>query len=160
MDTGQSLTFVQEGDNAHDCYAVAVKGRCRGTLAPQIVGHVPLELSRYIFFALHHGCGFSATVEREKPTRSPITQGGLEIICNVKVVWDNPAGLDLLKGLVNMYSVENNEQDDSAEILRNLGDLLNITMEAGMEVEQAVGGDIINDEETAPDIVVLDTDEE
>ena len=158
--SGQHLTFVQERENAHDCYAVAVKGRCKGTLAPQIVGHVPLELSRHVFFALQHGCAFSATVEKEKPTTSPLIQGGLEIRCNVKVVWDKPAGLDVLKSLVNKYSIENNEKDDSAEILRELGDLVKITIE-DREVEEAVGENLVNDEETAPDIVVLmDSDEE
>ena len=62
--------------------------------------------------------------------------------------------------LVNKYSIENNEKDDSAEILRELGDLVKITIE-DREVEEAVGENLVNDEETAPDIVVLmDSDEE
>ena len=70
------------------------------------------------------------------------------------------AGLDVLKSLVNKYSIENNEKDDSAEILRELGDLVKITIE-DREVEEAVGENLVNDEETAPDIVVLmDSDEE
>ena len=90
--------------------------------------------------------------------RSPLTQGGLEIQCNVKVVWENPSGLNILKGQVSKYSVEDNERDDSAEILRDLGELVKINIE---EDEDAVGEDSNNDEDTAPDIVVLmDTDEE
>ena len=53
--------------------------KCSGFLTPIIVGHVPLELSRIVFYAIQHGCVFSGKVQKERPVRSPLTQGGLEI---------------------------------------------------------------------------------
>ena len=40
----------------------------------------------FVFFALKHGCDFSVTVAIEKPTRSPPTQGGLEIQCGISLL--------------------------------------------------------------------------
>ena len=75
-------------------------------------------------------------------------------------MWDKPTRLDLLKRLVSNYSVENNEKVESAEIVRDMGDLTKITMDQD-EVEEleAVGDSLMIDEETALDIVVF-TDEE
>lgn len=125
---GQELSFVQEADNVYDCFAVAVKTKCKGSLAPQeIVGHVPLELSRFIFFAIQHGCSFSAKVLTQKPVRSPLVQGGLEVVCAVSASWSNCAGLAVLEQVTgSKYSVDNNEKDDSTEILKNIGDVLKI----------------------------------
>ena len=101
-----------------------------------------------------------------KPKRSPLTQGGLEILCTVEVVWDNSALASVLKGLVNQYSVDNNEKDDSSEILEELGGLVNTHMEEEeVQMEQDHDEDIvmINDEaEPAPRIVqiLLDSDED
>ena len=73
----------------------------------------------------------------------------------------------VLKGLVNQYSVDNNEKDDSSEILEELGGLVNTHMEED-EVQMEQDHDyqdivMINDEaEPAPRIVqiLLDSDED
>ena len=89
-----------------------------------------------------------------------------EILCTVEVVWDNSALASVLKGLVNQYSVDNNEKDDSSEILEELGGLVNTHMEEEeVQMEQDHDEDIvmINDEaEPAPRIVqiLLDSDED
>ena len=91
------------------------------------MGHVPLELSRFFFFAIQHGCSFSAQVLKQKPVRSPLVQGGLEIVCAVNASWGNVEGLAVLEQVTSSkYSVENNEKDDSSEILKNIGDVLKI----------------------------------
>ena len=52
---GQELTFHREFNNDFDRSTVAGKTLLPGKLAPSIVGHVPRELSRYIWYALRYG---------------------------------------------------------------------------------------------------------
>ena len=42
----------QEKDNKHDRFAVAGQTILPGTIFPSTVGHIPIELSRYIWHAL------------------------------------------------------------------------------------------------------------
>ena len=45
-----------------------------------VVGHVPQEMSRFVYFFLHHGGSVDGTVEDERYRPSPIAKGGLEIV--------------------------------------------------------------------------------
>ena len=45
-----------------------------------VVGHVPQDISRFVYFFLHHGGSIHAVVEDEKYRPSPIAKGGLEIV--------------------------------------------------------------------------------
>ena len=54
---------MNEPENRYDCYAVAVKSKLPGFLTDIIVGHVPIELSRYLFYAQEHGCAFTVRVK-------------------------------------------------------------------------------------------------
>ena len=67
-----------------DYCAVAVKRDTQG----EIIGHVPIEISMHIFYAIQHGCLFKATISDDQHHTSPITQGGLEIKVNVKFSWE------------------------------------------------------------------------
>ena len=49
-------------------------------LVADVVGHVPQEISRFVYFFLHHGGSVDATVEDERYRPSPIAKGGLEIV--------------------------------------------------------------------------------
>ena len=53
------------------------------------VGHVPIEISRFINFAIVHGCNFKLSVVEPRPVRSPLVQGGLEIKATMTVDWDD-----------------------------------------------------------------------
>ena len=115
------LTFCHEKDNPHDPFAVAIKGKLKSTVAPITVGHVPIEISRFVFFSLERGCNYSAEVLEKKPSRSPLQQGGLEIKCRVRVTCTNQELLEMLKGFILMnYSIDACLKDDSAEILKSL----------------------------------------
>lgn len=60
---------------------MAVKS-ARDRVAAITIGHLPLEISRQIFFFVQHGGMLSAKVNSTARKRSPIVQGGLEIeIC-------------------------------------------------------------------------------
>ena len=51
----------------------------------QIVGHLPMEISRSCFFLTLRGAALSCIINDTKYYRSPIVQGGLEILCNLRV---------------------------------------------------------------------------
>ena len=47
---------------------------------PYIVGHIPLEILRYVWFFLVRGGKFEAKMHDPRYRPSPIPKGGLEII--------------------------------------------------------------------------------
>ena len=59
---GQELTFHREFNNDFHRSAVAGKTLLPGKLAPSIVGHVPREVSRYIWYALRYGAIMTAEI--------------------------------------------------------------------------------------------------
>ena len=60
-----------------------------GKLTRSIVQHVLHKLSQYIWYALQYGAIITAEVKDKHPQRSPLTQGGLEIITAMSIVWDD-----------------------------------------------------------------------
>ena len=85
---GQQLHAEKEKDKIalmHDPYAVAWKMKTRDKLIPNIVGHVPKELSRAAWFFLQRGGEISGRVFDEKYRPSPIPNGGLEIMLEVEL---------------------------------------------------------------------------
>ena len=63
-----------------DQYAVAWMTKSKEKLLANVAGHVPQEISRFVYFFLHHGGIVDATVEDERYRPSPIAKGGLEIV--------------------------------------------------------------------------------
>ena len=61
-------------------YAVAWMMKNKKKLVPDVVGHVPKEISRFVYCFLHHGGSIDAVVEDERYRPSPIAKGGLEIV--------------------------------------------------------------------------------
>ena len=49
-------------------------------MTPLTVGHIPLEISRFVYFFLERGGKKEAKVYRTKCEESPIPKGGLEIV--------------------------------------------------------------------------------
>jgi len=134
------LTFVQEKDlNKYDPCAVAVKGTFKENIAPIVIGHVPVEISRYVYHSLSRNCRYTIKVCDRKPYRSPLTQGGLEVRCSVTAFWENEEWLGILKQHVEeKYSVT--IQDDSNSILKELiasdsGDTVEPESCSGSELE-------------------------
>lgn len=117
---GEALSFFQEPDNIYDCCAVAVKK----DIHDEVIGHVPIEISRHIFYAIQYGCVFKATVSDDRHHRSPITQGGLEIKVAVTFSWEvsQREKFFLLKDYISKwYDFQTSlTQDDSDQILERL----------------------------------------
>ena len=83
----ENVRFRREVGNEADRFAVAGHVRIPGRLGRVVVGHVPRELSRYIWHAMLWGCEFNASVFDPHRRRSPLGQGGLEIELEVEVWW-------------------------------------------------------------------------
>ena len=65
-----------------DPYSVAWK-RKSNKLTPDVIGHVPREISRFVHFFLIHGGTITAKVRTAQYYPSPIPNGGLEILLDV-----------------------------------------------------------------------------
>ena len=68
---------MAEHHNNHDRFAAAGQSFLRGRLTQVTVGHVPRELSRYIWHAIDRGAICDATLLDPTPRSSPLVQGGL-----------------------------------------------------------------------------------
>ena len=80
------LQCDHESDSDYDLFAIKT---CRDTeFHPQIVGHLPLEISRFTKFLLDRGANITTTVSSTHYQRSPLVQGGLEIpsVANAKLI--------------------------------------------------------------------------
>ena len=74
------LICEKEEDNPYDVFAIKVIDG-RGI----IVGHLPMEISRSCFFLILRGSTLNCIVTDKKYFRSPIVQGGLNILCKLRV---------------------------------------------------------------------------
>ena len=59
----QRIEFKKERNNKFDNYAVAGYTKLPGHLALCVVGHIPREISRYIWYAISHEAKVTARVE-------------------------------------------------------------------------------------------------
>ena len=111
-----------EKGNVHDDFAVAGNAKLPGKLIAEVVGHVPLELSRYFWFAIESGARFTARVISEKYQPSPLLQGGLEIPISVLVEWADVRCLQIFKENIDHvgYDMNTPYKDDSIEILKEI----------------------------------------
>ena len=82
----ESLSFQKETDRTalkFDPFSIAFTRKTTEYLTPITVGHVPLEISRFVYFFLERGGKMEAKVYRTKYEVSPIPKGGLEIVLQV-----------------------------------------------------------------------------
>ena len=95
----------------------------KGKIGLIVVGHLPRELSRYIWFSIGEGAKFEAEVHKEKPMASPLVRGELEIPIKVSVRWDEPGKLSILVAKVKEveYPLTGEYVDDSKNSLEELG---------------------------------------
>ena len=76
---------MQEHKNPYEKFALAGQTLLKRKIGLIIVGHVPRELSHYVWYANQEGAKFESEVHDVKPQLSPLEQGGLEIPIKVMV---------------------------------------------------------------------------
>ena len=77
----QTLNCFHEEGNTFDRFAIKVCEKDKN----EIVGHLPMEISRVTKFLLDRGANVSAKLTSTHYRRSPLVQGGIEIPCVVTV---------------------------------------------------------------------------
>ena len=68
----------------HDPYSIAWKKKNKSKITADVVGHVPKEISRAVFFFISRSGKVVGRVLDEKCYPSPIPKGGLEILLMVQ----------------------------------------------------------------------------
>ena len=89
---GENVSAQKESDpNAllADPYSIAWMRKCPSRLTADVVGHVPTETSRFIYYFLNRGGKINAVVTNGRYRSSPIPKGGLEILLTVTLTIDN-----------------------------------------------------------------------
>ena len=124
------------------------------TLAIAIVGHMPRELRRFIWYAIERGAQITATLVSTQAKDSPLVQGGLEIPVIVKVEWENEINLQRLKKKVASlsYSLEEDYVDESKDILEE------ILKENDCDLLTSDDDDVVETEENTEELVVINDD--
>ena len=68
-----------------DPYAIAWKLQKKDKLVPVVVGHIPREISWFVWHFIKYGGKVCSQVQPERPRQSPIPSGGLEILLMAKL---------------------------------------------------------------------------
>ena len=98
------LHCFHEYGNIHDMFAIKVCEIADGI--DEIVGHLPIEVSRLTKFFLDRGASVTATLTSVSYRRSPLVQGGLEIPCLVEA---RMIGTQINKTILSKYLTLVNE---------------------------------------------------
>ena len=96
-----------------DPYAIAWMLKRKNKLILNIVGHVPREISRFIWFFFTHGGKKEASILSIRPLPSPIQSGELEIMLKAKLTIDEKH-TKILKHLQQLMA-ENYEPNNDIE---------------------------------------------
>ena len=119
----EKIALKREHNNEHDKFAVAGRVTMRGRFGWIVVGHIPKELSRYLWYSIQEGAKYDAEVYKKKPMASLLLQGGLEIPIKVSVTWDCLEKLSVLVEKVKdvQYPITGEYIGSSKDILHDLG---------------------------------------
>ena len=76
------LECSHEKDNPYDSFSIKV---FKPDSPAEIVGHLPMEISRITKFAINKGTQVAVKIRGRHYRRSPLVQGGLEVPCEIKI---------------------------------------------------------------------------
>ena len=106
----QTLNCFHKEGNTFDRFAIKVCEKDKN----EIVGHLPMEISRVTKFLLDRGANVSAKLTSTHYRRSPLVQGGIEISCVVTVSMPstviNQQLMERYKQLVETLHTERKEE--------------------------------------------------
>ena len=92
----------------HDPYSIAWKKKNKSKITADVVGHVPKEISRVLFFFKSRGGKVVGRVLDKKCYPSPIPKGGLEILLMVqfKIADEKRKYMERLKEIVTKITLQ------------------------------------------------------
>ena len=116
-------SLKREHNNEHDKFAVAGRVTMKERLGWITVGHIPTELSRYVWYSIQEGEKYDVEVFHSKYMASPLIQGGLEIPIKLTVKWDSSECMKILneKSKRSGVPIAGEYKDSSKNILNELG---------------------------------------
>ena len=76
------LECSHEKDNPYDSFSIKV---FKPDSPAEIVGHLPVEISRITKFIIDRGAQVAVKIRGRHYRRSPLVQGGLEVPCEIKI---------------------------------------------------------------------------
>ena len=128
----QVISFAREEKNPFDRFAISSSAKTPGKIGRVVVGHIPREWSRYMWYALDSGSIISGKVISDKYKPSPLFKGELEMPIKVFVSWSDEKSMTILKEKVKSinYPCDMDYVDDSKKTLK---DLLGESMEEDEE---------------------------
>ena len=84
LSLNHTITYNQERNNRYDRFVTTEMTKLFGTSAPAIVGHIPQELSCFIWYAIKNWSRVTAMILSTKVKKPPLVQGDLEIPVSIK----------------------------------------------------------------------------
>ena len=92
----------------HDPYSIAWKKKNKSKITADVVGHVPKEISRAVFFFISRSGKVVGRVLDKKCYPSPIPKGGLEILLMVqfKIADEKRKYMERLKEIVTKITLQ------------------------------------------------------
>ena len=125
-----------------------------GTLAASIVGHMPDELRRFVWYSIERGTRITATLASTQAKDSSLVQGGLEIPVIVKDEWENEINLQRLKKKVASlsYSLQEDYVDESKDILEE------IKKKNNCDLLTSGNDDVVETQQNKDELVVINDD--
>ena len=127
-----------------DPYACAIKARHSYFVGWKTVGHIPREISRYLYFVIKEENGkVFGTLKQLKYKASPITSGGLEVPLSLTISCKDKLVVDTMEEFIqNFYtfeysgnqSVDTNDSEDEEE-----DDCQTIVLEPEIEEDEEKG---------------------
>ena len=87
-----------------------------------VVGHMPREINRYIWFAIEEGANITAPIILTNTKRFPLAQGGLEIEIKATVIWENKKNLKIFAEKANslQFTLGEPYQNDTKNFLHKI----------------------------------------
>ena len=140
-----------------DRYSVAWMMKNRSKLTADVVGHIPKEISRAVWFFLEKGGKVQGKVHEERYRPSPIPKGGLEIILSASFIIsdENRRFLDRLKNIVMANYDHMLPGVESHEITQVGANFLRDTVEQ-VDSDEDVVEDDEEEENNNDDVICLD----
>ena len=94
-----------------DPYAIAWKLQQKDKLVPVVVGHIPREISRFVWYFIKYGGKVCSLVHSERPRISPIPSGGLEILLIAELTISDEKCRYLKTLIERNYQIAEKEED-------------------------------------------------
>ena len=112
----ETLQCDHESGNDYDLFAIKT---CRDAeFHPQIVGHLPLEISQFTKFLLDRGATITAILSSTHYRISPLVQGVLEIPCvvNAKLI-GTKKNKEILAKYLEMVQTHHTEPSSDEDVI-------------------------------------------